>query len=374
MFDRELISIIKDHIDYKKAIIVQGARQVGKTSLIKAILSGEDALWLDGDDPEIRQLWNNISKANIKRYIQGYSCIVFDEAQRIENIGLAVKMILDLNIKIQVFVSGSSSLDLASSINEPLTGRKWTFELFPFSWKEIVDNVKFAEAKDSLEEQLLFGNYPEIFTATNRKQKRLKELAHSYLYKDILEIAKVRKPHLLVDLLQALSYQVGGEVSYGELSNLLQVDNETIKRYIGLLEDSYVIFKLPTLAKNPRSDISKSRKIYFYDNGIRNALINNFKPLRLRNDIGALWENYVVSEMRKRESYMDKGGKLKFWRAKYGAEIDLIVDYEQYVDAYEIKYNPRKRGRFSQKFKDFYKPQKLETINSANFYEYLEIR
>lgn len=370
--NRTITNQIRELLDHKKAIIIKGARQVGKTTLIKQLLSDkQNVLWIDGDDPQARQLWHNINKATLQLFIADYDFIVFDEAQRIENIGLTAKMILDLQFGKQVILTGSSSLNLASSLNEPLTGRKWSFELFPFSWKEIVSSVKLFPAVQSLESLMLFGAYPEIYLAEQHKTRRLRELANSYLYKDVLELGKLKKPELIVQLLQALAYQIGSEVSYNELAKMLQADNETIKKYIGLLEDSYVIFRLPPLSRNPRKEISKSRKIYFYDTGIRNALINNFNPISNRNDIGHLWENFIIAEFKKKTAYTSEGTILKYWRSKSGAEIDLIIENGPSISAYEIKYNPKRKAKFPTSFIEYYQPQNMKTIHQDNFFEFL---
>lgn len=372
MHNRELEDILLSFFDYKKAIILQGARQVGKTTLIESVLENKsDVLWVDGDDPQDRSIWNNITKANIRAYLTDYTFIVFDEAQRFENIGLTIKMILDLKLKKQIIVSGSSVIHLTSNVNEPLTGRKWSFELFPFSWKEMAKHLKLVEAIKQLDQFLIFGLYPEIATAKTHKIKRLKELTNSYLYKDILEVSDIRKPEIITRLLQALAYQVGSEVSYNELANMLQINNETVKKYISLLEDSYVIFTLPPLSTNPRKEISTSRKIYFYDNGVRNTLINNFDAISLRNDIGILWENFIVSEFVKRKAYHQTVDKLYFWRSKSGSEIDLVTQTGDNYAAYEIKYNPRKKAKFNPSFLENYKPEIQETVSKENFFSFL---
>ena len=281
MIDRILSEKVAGFLSPDKAVIIQGARQVGKTTLIKRLLAGrEDVLWVNGDDPTDRVTWDNLSQATIMRYLAGFDYLVIDEAQRIINIGLTVKMIVDGPAQVQVIVSGSSSLDLASSINETLTGRKWTFELFPLSWAEIVGHYQLVPALRQLDQRLVLGAYPEVVTAASAVNERLREIAASYLYKDILEYGAVRKPELIVKLLRALAFQVGSLVSYNELANMLQVSSETIRRYISLLEESHVIFRLEPLSRNPRKEISTSRKIYFIDNGMRNAVIDNLNELR----------------------------------------------------------------------------------------------
>lgn len=372
MISRSIRPLIESLIDNEKAIIIKGARQVGKTTLTQQLFGeNKQVLWIDGDDPQTRVRWENINKTNIRLFIQDFDCIVFDEAQRISNVGLAVKMILDMKLNKQVVVTGSSTLNLSSKINEPLTGRKWSFELFPFSWSEIVNHKKLLPSIQALDLYLIYGLYPEIYTSKDHKMRRLKELASSYLYKDVLEVGGIRKPEVIIKLLRALAYQVGSEVSYNELSNMLQIDNETVKRYISLLEDSYVIFRLTPLSNNPRKEISTSRKIYFYDNGIRNALINNFNPLAERNDIGALWENFIISEFIKKSTYEEQGKKLYFWRDKKGAEIDLLIESNGSIAAFEIKSSDRKKGYFSKSFVQKYNPNQQTTIHRNNFFEYL---
>ncbi|MFK7969852.1 MAG: ATP-binding protein [Bacteroidia bacterium] len=372
MINRNITESVRAVIDFEKAIIIKGARQVGKTTLIHTLFDDEQrVLWIDGDDPYTRSLWDDIAKENIKRLIENVDYIVFDEAQRIENIGLTAKMILDMKLKKQVIISGSSSINLASSINEPLTGRKWTFELFPISWSELEVHQNLMVSLQQLETRLILGSYPEIVSSNSYQTKRLLELTSSYLYKDILEYGDIRKPELIVKLLKALAYQVGNEVSYHELGSMLQVDNKTILKYIGLLEDSYVIFRLNPLSTNPRKEISTSRKVYFFDNGIRNAIINNFNLIEARNDIGQLWENYIVSEFYKQNHYQSLHDELFFWRSKTKAEIDLIKKQADRYEAFEIKYNPKRKARFANSFLERYKPKRCEVVHRDNFYEYL---
>ncbi len=373
MIDRILSDKVAGFLSPDKAVIIQGARQVGKTTLIKRLLAGrENVLWVNGDDPTDRLTWDNLSQATIMRYLAGFDYLVIDEAQRIINIGLTVKMIVDGPAQVQVIVSGSSSLDLASSINETLTGRKWTFELFPLSWAEIVGHYQLVPALRQLDQWLVLGAYPEVVTAASAVNERLREIAASYLYKDILEYGAVRKPELIVKLLRALAFQVGSLVSYNELANMLQVSSETIRRYISLLEESHVIFRLEPLSRNPRKEISTSRKIYFIDNGMRNAVIDNLNELNLRDDHGQLWENFIVSEAKKQLSYAGGGGQLYFWRSNNGAEVDLVVVRGGKHQALEIKYNPRKNPRFPTSFLETYQPEKTAVLNRETFSPFFE--
>lgn len=370
MVSRELALEISKFIDGKKAILIKGARQVGKTTLVEEMTKGKKILWLDGDDLGLKTILEGISKQNLLQFIGDADVIVIDEAQRIQNIGLFAKIILDAKLDKQLFLLGSSSLSLNSNLNEPLTGRKWTFELFPLSIKEIMEKITPIGALNRLDEFLIYGTYPEVFT-TNNKQKLLKEVSQSYLYKDILELADIRKPAMVHRLLQALAYQIGSEVSYNELSNLLKIDAATVVRYIDLLEESFVLFRLPPLSTNPRKEISTSRKIYFYDNGIRNAVINNFNPLSTRNDHGLLWENYIISEFRKKTSYYRPDCELYFWRAKTGAEVDLVIKENDRYEAVEVKYSPAKKLRVANSFIETYEPTSVDLINRENFWNYL---
>lgn len=372
MIKRTLFEAIKAKIDFKKAIILLGPRQVGKTFLIQKIT--EDIklpfLMVNGDNPSDRLLWTNPDFQLIQSLIAPYTLIVFDEAQRIENIGLTVKMIVDAQSGKQVIITGSSALGLGDTIQEPLTGRKWEFKMFPVSWPELRETYTLAKSLPMLEQLLVYGSYPDIIVHDD-KETLLSALAGSYLYKDILELGGIRKPEVLVRLLQALAWQVGNEVSYNELAKTVGIDKETVTSYIDLLEKSFVIYRLSPLARNERKEISTSRKIYFYDNGIRNAIINNFNPLSQRNDVGALWENFFITEKLKLNAYQKLSNKSWFWRSKSQAEIDYVEEGKDGFTAYELKWNDKKSTRFSTTFTDFYQPKETHIINRSNFWEHL---
>lgn len=372
MIKRVLFESLKGKMDYTKAIILIGPRQVGKSFLIKTLMNELNVAFLmvNGDNPSDRVLWSNPDFLLIQSLIAPYQLIVFDEAQRIENIGLTVKMIIDAGLNKQIILTGSSALGLGDTIQEPLTGRKWEFRMFPVSWGELVDTYTLAKAIPMLESLLVYGSYPEIIIS-NAKEELLTSLAGSYLYKDILELGGIRKPEVLVRLLQALAWQVGNEVSYNELARTVGIDKETVSSYLDLLEKSYVIFRLNPLARNERKEISTTRKIYFYDNGIRNAIINNFNPLELRNDVGALWENFMVSEKIKSNEYTRNHHKSWFWRNKAQAEIDYIEEKNNQYFAYEFKWNPKKKTHFSSTFVDFYQPESRILVNKENFWKIL---
>jgi predicted AAA+ superfamily ATPase len=372
MIKRILFEAIKAKIDYKKAIILLGPRQVGKTFLIQKITEEMKMpfLMVNGDNPADRLLWTNPDFQLIQSLIAPFPLIVFDEAQRIENIGLTTKMIVDAQLGKQVIITGSSALGLGDTIQEPLTGRKWEFTMFPVAWSELKDTNTLAKSLPMLEQLLVYGSYPDIIMQ-DEKEELLSALSGSYLYKDILELGGIRKPEVLVRLLQALAWQVGNEVSYNELSKTVGIDKETIVSYINLLEKSFVIYRLNPLSRNVRKEISTSRKIYFYDNGIRNAIINNFKPISQRNDVGALWENYFITERIKLNAYQKLSNKSYFWRSKSHAEIDYVEEGTEGFIAYEVKWNEKKNAKFNTSFTNSYQPKDMIIINRSNFWNYL---
>ena len=372
MIKRALFEAIKTKIDFKKAIILLGPRQVGKTFLIQKITEEVKLpyLMVNGDNPADRLLWTNPDFQLVRSLIAPYRLIVIDEAQRIENIGLTVKMIVDAKMEKQVIITGSSALGLGDTIQEPLTGRKWEFTMFPIAWSELKETYTFAKSIPMLEQLLVYGSYPEIIIE-NEKEELLSSLSGSYLYKDILELGGIRKPEVLIRLLQALAWQVGSEVSYNELSKTVGIDRETVVSYIDLLEKSFVVYRLSPLSRNERKEISTSRKIYFYDNGIRNAIINNFNPIEQRNDVGALWENYFITERLKLNTYQKLPVKSWFWRSKMHAEIDYVEEGSDGFTAFELKWNDKKTSKFSTTFTDFYQPRETFIINKSNFWDQL---
>ncbi len=373
MIKRTLEGILKKKVDHKKAIVVLGPRQVGKTTLITQIASEltKDYLYINGDDPAIRLIWNNPSQAFIDNYIGNYKVVVIDEAQRLENIGLSAKMIIDSKKDIQLFLSGSSSLEIASKVNEPLTGRKWEYRLYPFSWREIKESFSFAKTLPLLDNFLVTGMYPELINNPGNAREILTNLAGSYLYKDVLELGGIRRPDILLKLLQALAWQVGNEVSYNELAQTVSADKATVSEYIDLLEKAFVIFRLNPFARNLRNEITSTRKIYFYDNGVRNTIINNFAPLSQRNDIGALWENFIISERKKYLAYSGFYGNTYFWRNTSQAEIDYLEEQDGRILAYGLKWNPKAKVRFPKAFIGEYNPPTTQVIHRDNYWEWL---
>lgn len=373
MIQRALHDTLVKRMDYKKAIVLIGPRQVGKTTLIKQIAKDADAgyLYINGDDPAMQLLWSNPTQQLLTQLITGQKVIVIDEAQRFSNIGITAKMIVDAGWNVQLFLSGSSALEIANTINEPLTGRKWEYNLLPFSWSELCNEYGLAKVLPRLPQLLVTGCYPEVIVDPSNAKEILANVAGSYLYKDILDLSGIRKPELIVKLLQALAWQVGYEVSLNELSNTLGADKNTIGHYIDLLEKSFVIFRLSPLARNLRNEISSSRKIYFYDNGIRNTLINNYAPIEARNDIGSLWENFMMSERIKSLRYKPFYGASYFWRNKAKAEVDYVEETDGQFYAFEFKWNPSAKSKFPEAFLNAYNPIENKIIHRENFWEWL---
>lgn len=342
MFSRIIENKIRQKIGNGKAIVIVGARQVGKTTLIKSLLQSEDYLFLDADDPTTRSLLSSPNTEQIRTLLGNYKTVFLDEAQRISGIGLTLKIITDQFKDIQLFVSGSSSFDLGNALNEPLTGRKWEYELFPIAWEEYENNIGFLKSEQQLENRLLYGFYPEVLNNQGNEKEVLKNLVNSYLYRDILSFSEIRHPEVLEKLLQALALQVGSEVSYNELAQTIGVNKITVQNYIEILEKGYIVFRLRSFSRNVRNEIKQNRKIYFYDNGIRNMIIGNFDPLDLRQDKGALWENFLISERLKLNNYKDTFARMYFWRTTQQQEIDFVEDKNGKISGYEFKWNNKK--------------------------------
>ena len=370
MIDRQLFNNIKNKIGKGKAIILTGPRQVGKTTLIKQLLDDKAFLFLDGDDPTVRSILTLPNTEQIKNIIGNYKFVFIDEAQRIENIGITLKIITDQFKDVQLFISGSSAFELNDKIKEPLTGRKWEFTLFPISWKEFESNVGIIKAEQQLELRMVFGMYPDVINSAGNEYEVLKELAESYLYKDILALNNIRKPAVLEKLLQALALQMGSEVSYNELSKLLGIDKNTVATYIDILEKALVVFKLSSFSRNLRNEIKMNQKIYFFDNGIRNMIIGNFNILSLRQDTGALWENFLISERLKLIKYNNKLAKPYFWRTTQQQEIDYVEEGDGKITGYEIKWNAKAKVKLPKIFSATYDAT-TEIITRNNFRSFI---
>jgi predicted AAA+ superfamily ATPase len=373
MYPRTLENVIKDKIGSGKAIIIVGARQVGKTTLIKEILEKEKYLFLDADDPAIRQLLTSPNTEEIRTILGENKTVFVDEAQRIEGIGLTLKIITDQFKDVQLFVSGSSSFDLGNKLNEPLTGRKWEYELFPISWEEFEKKEGFVKAEQQIENRLLFGFYPEVLNNKGRERTALKNLVSSYLYRDILAFSEIRKPEILDNLLLALALQVGSEVNYNELAQTIGVNKITIQKYIDILEKGYIIFRLNSFSRNLRNEIKRNRKIYFYDNGIRNMIIGNFNPLKLRTDTGALWENFLISERKKQNIYKETFARIYFWRTKQQQEVDFVEEKDGKIYGFEFKWKTRTKLKLPETFTKTYDAE-TKIIDRKSFRKFVVIK
>ena len=372
MIDRIIEKAILDKLFKGKAILIFGARQVGKTTLINKIAGeiNEQTLVLNGDEPDVRELLSNATSRKLKAYFGNNKLVIIDEAQGIKDIGITLKLISDQLKDIQIVATGSSAFELADKTAESLTGRKYEFKLYPLSFGELVAQYGLLEEKRVLEHRMIFGYYPEIVNNEILAKEHLKLIAGSYLYKDILMLGKIKKTFLLEKILRALALQVGNEVSFNEIGNMVQAKGETVEKYIDLLEKAYIIFRLPAFSRNVRNEITKGKKIYFCDNGIRNAIIGSFNPIEKRTDTGALWENFVVSERMKFLRHSGIDTTMYFWRTTQQQEIDLIEEAESMLSAYEIKWQKRK-VRFSRTFLNAYPDCKMHIIMKDNVEDFL---
>ncbi|MCL2214558.1 MAG: ATP-binding protein [Treponema sp.] len=369
---RFLEKSIKQKLTDKKAIILFGARQVGKSTLLKHMLKdNNDVLWLFGDQPQTQGYFNDMSVSNIKSMIGKKKIIVIDEAQAINDIGIKLKMFTDYIDDIKIIATGSSSFALANKVNEPLTGRKWEYHLLPLSFKEMADSTSVLKENEQLETRLIYGYYPETALNPGDEKERLLELVNSYLYKDVLVWEKLHKAEKIIKLLQALAFQVGSQVSYSEIGSFAGLDSKTVEKYIDLLEKAFVIYRLTSFNRNQRNELKNSKKIYFYDNGVRNALISAFNPLELRDDIGILWENFIMAELLKKDMYERKFAHRWFWRNKQKQEIDLIHEADGIYTAYEFKWNYRKNVSCPSAFASSYPEIKFNLINRENFLNFI---
>lgn len=356
-----------------KIIVILGARQVGKSTLIHQLPSCKSnaTLWLDGENADVHQLLKNANSERLKQLTANHKVVVIDEAQKIENIGSILKLFADYSKDIQVIASGSSAFELRNSLNEPLTGRKFEYKLFPVSFAEMVHHTNLLQEKRQLPLRLVYGCYPEIVTQPQDAERLLRFLSDSYLYKDIFLFKGIKKPEKMLELLKLLAWQIGSEVNYNELSNTLKIDHQTVESYIEMLEQVFVIYKLPAYHTNQRTELKKSKKIYFNDLGIRNALINDFRPIEIRNDAGALFENFVINELHKQNHYQQIYANFYFWRNTEQREIDLIVEKNNQLLAFEIKWNPNKKARLTKSFINIYGETRFTLIHRENFFEHI---
>ncbi len=375
MVHRSLEERIQQVLFKKKVVIIYGARQVGKTTLVQS-LTGEyknSTLYLNGDDSDIREILSNPGAVKLKPIIGSHKIVVIDEAQRISEIGLVLKIIHDNFKNIQLIATGSSAFELANKVQEPLTGRKFEFYLYPFSFGEMSGFHSYLTEKRSLEQRMVYGYYPDIVLNDSMEEKLLRSLASSYLYKDLLMLDQIQKPALLEKLLKSLALQIGSEVSYNELAKQVGSDKGTVEKYIDLLEKVYIIFRLNGFNRNVRNELKKGKKIYFYDNGIRNAILSNFLPLSSRTDTGPLWENFIISERLKYNSNNDFSCESYFWRTTQQQEIDYIEEIHGQLSAYEFKwkFNPNQRYFLSKTFSTAYPNSSFKVISPENMHEFL---
>ncbi|MCH7398547.1 ATP-binding protein [Belliella sp. DSM 107340] len=371
--NREIQIKLNKRIADGKAIIVFGPRQVGKSTLLKNLNSQFEVpvLWWNGDDADVREMLSNTSSTKLRTLIGKSKTIVIDEAQRIENIGVCIKIIVDNFSEVKVFATGSSAFELSNKIKEPLTGRKWEYFLFPFSFSEMVSHTNFLEEKRMLNQRMVFGYYPEIVQNPTDAEERLRMIADSYLFKDVFALGNLRKPDQIQKLLQALAYQVGNEVSYNELGMLAGLDNETVEKYITLLEQTFIVFRVGSFSRNLRNELKKSRKIYFVDNGIRNSIINNFLPLESRTDVGALWENFLMAERLKMNALNGNYNIGYFWRTHAQQEIDYVEEMNGSLSAWEFKWNPKAKVKIPVTFLNAYPEAKVQVVNPDNLEDFI---
>lgn len=373
MIDRQIHGSILADFKRKKIIVLLGARQVGKTTLLSDIISERGkVLSLNCDDIDDRLELEERSSTELKHLLSSYDIVFIDEAQRVKNIGLTLKIIGDLKLDSQVIVTGSSSLEMANEINEPATGRLIEYKLYPFSLSELSAKSSEREEKRLLENRMIYGLYPEVVNEPSDAKRTLMSLTNNYLYKDIFTYKGLKKPDVLQKLVRALALQLGSEVSYNELSNMLGIDKETVENYINLLEKCFVVFRLDSFSRNLRNEIKKGKKIYFYDNGVRNAVISNFAPLELRNDVGALWENLMVSERIKHNAYAGHYAQLYFWRTHDQKEIDLIEEEDGRLQTFEFKWNSKAKVTQPKGFSVAYPQSTFEVITPDNFWPFVK--
>lgn len=372
MITRILSKEIEQRLNTGKAIIILGARQVGKSSLLRERFANDDSVvWLEGDNVEVQSIFENFSLAAAKSIIGDKKTLIIDEAQNILDIGIKLKIITDQLKDVQLIATGSSSFDLANKINEPLTGRKWEYTLYPLSFAEMEAHHGFWEERKLLNQRLVYGYYPDVVTHPSDAIEILRNLTTSYLYKDILRWENIKKSDRLTKLLQALAFQVGSQVSYTELGNMCGLDNKTVEKYIALLEQAYVIFRLPSFSRNLRNELKFSKKVYFFDNGIRNALIANYNPIELRSDVGALWENFLISERIKKNHYDKTYANQWFWRTQSQKEIDYLEEYNGQLNAYEFKWNSKKTAKAPNDFTKAYPDAVFRVVTLDNFQEFI---
>lgn len=373
LVSRIIATEIDRYLFQGKAIILFGPRQVGKTTILKRLLEErrEEVLLINCDEADVRELLTNTTSTRLRVIIGNHRIVVIDEAQRVPDVGITLKLFTDQIEQVQVIATGSSALELAAKTHESLTGRKYEFMLFPLSFSEMVKHQGFLDEKRLIPHRMVFGYYPEIVTHPGEEKKLLKLLANSYLYKDLLALGKINKPMLLEKIVRALALQLGSEVSFHEVGQLVGADNQTVERYVDLLEKAFVVFRLPAYNRNVRNEIKKGKKIYFYDNGIRNAIIGDFNVLEKRTDQGALWENFLISERWKYVTYQEIDTQRYFWRTTQQQEIDYLEERDRRLFAYEFKWSVKSKPKFPRAFTKNYPEAETQLITPDNFNMFL---
>lgn len=369
---RKIQDPIENSLFKGKIVIIYGARQVGKTTLVKEIQAkyAPESVFLNCDELDVRQALTDKTSTELKTFLGNKKLVIIDEAQRVKNIGLTLKLLIDNFPQTQIIATGSSSFDLSNEVSEPLTGRKIEFYLFPLSLEELRGVYSDIEIERVLEQRIIYGMYPEIIQIGAEAGNRLKSLAQSYTYKDVLQYQNIRNPEVLEKLIQALALQMGNEVSYNELASLVGINKNTVENYIRILEQVFIIFRLRPFSRNARNELKRLRKIYFYDTGIRNALINNFNPFHLRQDIGGLWENFMISEKIKYNHNHGKDVNIYFWRTLQKQEIDYLEEYEDKLSGFEFKWK-KDKFKIPPMFKEKYPQSPVEIINKENYKKFV---
>lgn len=367
---------LERYLEPNKVLVIYGPRQVGKTTLLQDFLARTKLKYkLDsGDNLAVQQVLSSQNFSQIKAYLSGYQLLALDEAQRIPRIGLGLKIIVDQIKGIKVVATGSASFSLSGQIGEPLTGRKKTLTLYPLAQMELADFNNPYELKEKLPEWLIFGSYPAVIVRKDKKEKigRLQEIVNSYLLKDVLELEKIKSAKILLDLLRLLAFQVGNEVSLTELAGQLGIDYKTVARYLDLLEKAFVLFNLRGFSRNLRKEITKKSKYYFYDNGVRNAIISNFNDLQLRDDVGRLWENFLAIERCKTQEYRGIFSNNYFWRTWEQKEIDWIEEREGKLYSFEFKWGGKKIKK-PELFLQSYPQAEFQVVNQDNYFKFLRV-
>lgn len=373
---RTVESQVKKYLRPNKVVVILGPRRVGKTVLIHKIISEttEPYLLLNGEDMGTRELFQRRSINSLSAILEGKKFLIIDEAQKIPDIGNALKLMVDEIVGLKILITGSSAFDVENNTGEPLTGRKMTFKLFGISERELAPFESITERNDNLYDRLIYGNYPELLQLETSGEKHLylRELVNSYLLKDILTFETIRNSDKIIDLLRLIAFQVGSEVKIPELANSLQMSRNTVDKYLDLLTKVFILYRVGGFSRNLRKEVNKSCRYYFLDNGVRNILIGNLNPINLRNDLGILWENYMVSERIKYQNYDNILVYNYFWRTYDQQEIDWIEDRGGRLYGYEFKWNSNKKGRVPGAWKSAYPDAEYKIINPKNYDDFLK--